>query len=337
MTTEVRGTNVATMYDWARRLDPDGNIDTIVNLLAETNEVIEDMLWVEGNLPTGHQTTVATGIPEPTWRTLYKGVPSTKGTTKQVTDTCGMLEARPHVDVDLARLNGNTAEWRLSEERLHIEGMNQEFANTVFYGDTRVTPERFMGFHARYSDTTADNKDQILDGGGKGSDNTSIWLVGWGPNTVHGIFPKGSKAGMSITDKGEQVVIDPDNKGRYDVLESHYKWDCGLTVRDWRYVVRIANIDVNDLATFNSSSDASANLVRLLVQATEIPPALGMVKPVIYCNKTVRTWMRIQMIERANVNFSFDDLAGKKVLTFDGIPVRRCDKILNTEPTITFA
>jgi hypothetical protein len=142
---------------------------------------------------------------------------------------------------------------------------------------------------------------------------------------------------MSITDKGEQVVIDPDNKGRYDVLESHYKWDCGLTVRDWRYVVRIANIDVSDLATFNSSSDASANLVRLLVQATEIPPALGMVKPVIYCNKTVRTWMRIQMIERANVNFSFDDLAGKKVMTFDGIPVRRCDKILNTEPTITFA
>ena len=141
----VRGTNVATLYDWARRLDPNGNIDTVVNLLAETNEVLDDMQWLEGNLPTGHQTTVATGIPEPTWRTLYKGVPSTKGTTKQVVDTCGMLEARPHIDVDLAKLNNNSAEWRLSEERLHIEGMNQEMARTIFYGDTRVTPEKLWG------------------------------------------------------------------------------------------------------------------------------------------------------------------------------------------------
>ncbi len=329
------GTNVATMIDWARRLDPNGNIDTVVNVMAETNEVLEDMLFIEGNLPTGHQTTVATGIPEPTWRTLYGGVPSTKGTTKQVVDTCGMLEARPQIDVDLAKLNGNSAEWRLSEELLHIEGMNQALATTLFYGDTRDTPERFMGLHPRFSSLSAANGGQIVNGGGSGSDNTSIWIVTWGPNSVHGIFPKGSKAGMSITDKGVQSVTDSGNGGRYDVLESHYKWDVGLSVRDWRYVVRIANIDVSDLTTFNSSSDASANLIRLLIQATEIPPSAPAGRTVIYCNKTIRTWMRIQMTERANVHFSWENLAGKKVLTFDDTPVRRCDKILNSEGKIS--
>jgi hypothetical protein len=322
------------MLDWSRRLDPKGKIDTVVNLLAETNQILEDMVWLEGNLPTGHQTTVVTGLPEPTWRTLYGGVQPSKGTTKQIVDTCGMLEARPQIDVDLAKLNGNSPEWRLSEERLHIEGMNQAMAHTLFYGDTRDDPEKFMGLHPRFSDMSADNSEQIIDAGGTGSDNTSIWLVTWGPNTVHGIFPKGSKAGMQITDNGKQTVTDSAG-GRYDVLESHYKWDCGLSVRDWRYVVRIANIDVSDLKTFNSSSDAAANLIRLLIEATELPPEVNLGRPAIYCNRTVRTWLRIMMNEKANVHLSLEEVAGKKVMAFDGIPVRRCDKILNTEAAIS--
>jgi hypothetical protein len=337
---EVFGQNLPTLHDWARRLDPKGKIDTVVNLLAETNQILEDMVWIEGNLPTGHQTTVATGIPEPTWRALYQGVKPTKGTTRQVVDTCGMLEARPQIDVDLAKLNGNSAEWRLSEERLHIEGMNQEMAKTLFYGDTRDEPEKFMGLAPRFCDPNADNGGQIIDGGGEetNSNLTSIWVVVWGPNTVHGIFPKGSKAGMQITDNGKQTVTDLVNGGRYDVLESHYKWDCGLSVRDWRYVVRIANIDVNSLSTFGASSgDTSPNLIRLLIQAVETIPEVNLGKPVIYCNRIVRTWLRIMVNEKSNVYLSLDEYGGKKILTFDGIPIRRCDKILTTESHINFA
>ena len=330
---EVFGQNLPTLHDWARRLDPKGKIDTVVNLLAETNQILEDMVWIEGNLPTGHQTTVATGIPDHTWRTLYRGVQPTKGTPQQVVDTCGMLEARPQIDIDLAKLNGNSAEWRLSEERLHIEGMNQEMAKTLFYGDTRDEPEKFMGLAPRFCDLNADNAGQIIDAGGTGSNLTSIWLVVWGPNTVHGIFPKGSKAGMQITDNGKQTVTDA-NGGRYDVLESHYKWDCGLSVRDWRYVVRIANIDVDNLATFGSGSDSAPNLIRLLIQAVETPPEVNLGRPVIYCNRKVRTWLRIMVNEKSNVYLSLDEYGGKKILTFDGIPIKRCDKILTTESKV---
>ena len=57
--------------------------------------------------------------------------------------------------------------------------------------------------------------------------------------------PRGPRLVCRFTDNGKQTVTDA-NGGRYDVLESHYKWDCGLSVRDWRYVVRIANIDMDD-------------------------------------------------------------------------------------------
>jgi hypothetical protein len=65
-----------------------------------------------------------------------------------------------------------------------------------------------------------------------------------------------------------------------------------------------------------------------------MPPEVNLGRPVIYCNKTVRTWLRIMMNEKSNVHLSLDEVAGKKVLSFDGIPVKRCDKILNTESRI---
>jgi len=62
--------NVFTLADWAKRLDPAGETVTtdIVELLAQSNPVLEDMLFMEGNLPTGHRTTVRTGLPSVAWR-----------------------------------------------------------------------------------------------------------------------------------------------------------------------------------------------------------------------------------------------------------------------------
>ena len=328
----TQGTNVSTLADVASRMDPDGTIPTIVELLNETNEILDDMMWMEGNLPTGHKTTVRSGLPSVTWRKLNYGVQPSKSTTVPVTDACGMLEAYAEVDKALADLNGNTAEFRLSEDRAFIESMNQEMQDVLFYGDTDVDPEKFMGLAPRYNDTSAANGENILLGGGSGSDNTSIWLIVWGANTVHGIYPKGSNAGLNHEDLGRETLTDAAG-GLYEGYRTHYKWDCGITVRDWRYVVRIANIDVSDLT--KDASGSSADLIDLMVQALEIPRNLGLGKPVFYCNQTIRSFLRRQILNANNVRLRMDEVAGKKVLTFDGVPVRRTDAILSTEATIS--
>ena len=235
-----------TLADVAKATDPDGKIATIVEILNETNEMLDDMVWVEGNLPTGHRTTVRAGLPAPTWRKLYGGVQPTKATNVQVTDTTGMLEAYAEIDKALADLNGNTAAFRMTEDKAHIEGMSQEFMSTLMYGNEGTAPEEFTGFAPRFNDNSGPaNADNILLGGGSGSDNSSIWLISWGANTVHGIYPKGSKAGLQFNDKGQVTIEDSDgsNGGRYEAYRSHYRWDVGLSVRDWRYVVRICNVD----------------------------------------------------------------------------------------------
>lgn len=322
-----------TLLDVTRRLDPDGSIAAVAEILEEDSEILDDMPWMEGNLPTGHRHTVRSGLPEPTWRKLNYGVQPTKGRTIQVTDSCGMLEDYAEVDKALADLNGNTNAFRLSEDRAHIQGISHELARAVIYGDSSTDPEQIMGLAPRFNDLSAESADNIILGDGSGSDNTSIWLVGWGDRSAFGIYPKGSKAGLSVTDKG-QVTLEDDNRGRYEGYRTHYKWDCGLTVRDWRYVVRIANIDISNLNDPNGTPSTRSDLVDLMVQALERIQGMAGVRPAFYCNRTVRSALRRQILGKQNLLLSLDEVAGKKVLSFDSVPVRRVDAILDTEAAV---
>lgn len=326
-----------TLQDIARREDPNGKIDKIVEMLTATNEVLQDMHWQEGNLTTGHKTTIRTGLPDVAWRLLNYGVKDSKSTTAQITDTCGMLEGYAEIDKKLADLNGNTAEFRLSEDRAFLESMNQEFTRALFYGD-KSKPEQFVGFAPRFSTTDvtkADTAQNVIDAGGTGNDNTSIWLIGWGANTVFGIYPKGYKSGIRHEDLSaghpDGITLHDADGGKYQGYRSHYQWDCGLCVRDWRYVVRIANIDVTTLGT-----GSAPDLIDLMVQAEELLPdnAEGGTHLSFVCNKTIRSYLRRAIMSKTIYQLTQETVAGKHVTMFDGIPVRRTDAILSTEAQV---
>lgn len=321
-----------TLADVAARMSPDGKIDqNIVEMLNETNEILDDMTVIEANGFTEHKTTVRSGIPYGTWRKLNYGVQPEKSRTVPVKDSMGMLETYAEVDKALADLNGNSAAWRMSEDRAFIEGMNQTMATTLFYGDSSLDPEKFMGLAPRYNSLSAENAMNIIDAGGTGSDNASIWLIVWGPNTCHTIYPKGSAAGLQSRDLGEDTLTDAAG-GRYQGYRTHYKWDIGAVLRDWRYVVRIANIDVSDL-TKNASS--GADLIDLLTQALELVPNIGIGRPAFYMPRKLRSFLRRQITNKvAASTLTMEDVAGKKVVTFDGVPCRRTDALLLTEARV---
>ncbi len=323
--------NNPTLLDVAKRLDPDGRIASIVEILNATNPVLDDLTFVEGNLPTGHRTTIRTGLPAPTWRKLYGGVQPSKSTTVQVTDSAGMLEAYAEVDKALADLNGNTAAFRLSEDAAHIEGMGQEMAQTLFYGNEGTEPEAFTGLAPRYNSLSAENADNIIDAGGNDSDLTSIWLCVWGNQTGHGIYPKGSMAGLQMTDKGQVTVENVDgNGGRMEAYRTHYRWDAGLSIRDWRYFVRIANVDVSNLNTLANTKD----IINWMIQASERIPELGKGRAAFYMNRRLREKLRLGILEKVSSNLSWETVSGQRVMTFDDIPVRRTDALINTESRV---
>lgn len=321
-----------TLLDVTSRTDPNGAIATIAEIMNQESPIIEDGVWIEGNLPTGHRTTVRTGLPEPTWRKLYGGVQPTKSKTTQVTDSCGMLEAYAEVDKALADLNGNTAAFRLSEDRAHIEGIAQKIAKYAIYGNESTEPEAFTGLAPRYNSLSAANKDNIINAGGSGSDNTSIYLCVWGQDTGHFIYPKGSTGGLQMNDKGQVTIENADgNGGRMEGYRSHYRHDVGLSIRDWQYFGRICNIDVSDLDTLANTK----NLITWMIQLSERIPNLGKGRAVWYCNRTIREKLRLGILEKVSSNLSWESVAGKRVMTFDDIQVHRLDAILNTETKVS--
>lgn len=336
------GTSVLTLSDWAKRLDPNGKVDKTVELLSQSNEILTDMMWKEGNLPTGERTTIRTGLPTVYWRLLNQGTAPSKSTTAQVDENCGMLEAWSEVDKDLALLNGNVNSFRLSEAEAFLEAMNQEQASTMFYGAASA-PEEYVGFANRYTATTDGNGQNIILGGGSGADNSSMWLVGWGANTCHGVFPKGSKAGISHEDLGLVTVETTAGiaGNRMRAYQDHWQWKAGLVVKDWRYAVRIPNIDLSDLIgiTGTQATTASTFLLKLMSRATDRFPSSMGIKPVFYANRTVKSHLKILAMEKASSVLSVEDgldQFGRKLseLKFLGIPIRTVDALTETESLV---
>ena len=330
-----------TLADWAKRTDPDGRTPVIAELLSQSNEILEDCVYKEGNLPTGDRVVIRTGLPTVYWRALNQGIPNSKSTTAQVDEACGMLEARSEVDKDLAMLNGNTAQFRLSEDTAFLEAMNQTQATTMFYGNPAIEPKSFLGLAARYSSLSASNGQNILDAGGTGSDNTSVYLVCWGDNTVYCPFPKGSKAGLIHEDLGEQTVYNSDST-RLQAYATRYQWKNGLVVKDWRYVVRIANIDVSDLMGQATSQAAAAStaLVKMMARAMYRIPNMAMGRGAFYMNRTVHSGLSVAALDKSSAVLKINEGLSQfgtasSYLSFLGIPLRRVDSLINAEARIT--
>jgi len=330
-----------TLADWAKRTDPDGRVPIVAELLSQSNEILEDCVFKEGNLPTGERVVIRTGLPTVYWRALNQGIPSSKSTTAQVDEACGILEARSEVDKDLAMLNGNTAQFRLSEDTAFLEAMNQTQATTLFYGNPGVDPKQFLGLAARYSSLTGGNAQNILSAGGSGSDNTSVYLVVWGDQTVYCPFPKGSKAGLVHEDLGEQTVYNSDGT-RLQALATRYQWKNGLVVKDWRYVVRICNIDVSDLIAQSGTQAASAatNIVKLMARSLYRIPNMAMGKAAFYMNRTVHSGLSISALDKSQYVLKINEGLSQfgqpySWLSFLGVPLRRVDSLLNTEAAVS--
>lgn len=330
----VTSSTMPTLADLAKRMDPNGNISRVIEMLTQNNQILDLMPWAECNDGTNHKTTVRTGLPAAVWRQLNYGVPSAKSGTVKVQDSTGMLEIYAKIDKSLADLNGNSAAWRMSEEAPFRESMNQNVASTLFYGDTATTPERFLGLAPRFNSTSAENGRNIIkaDSGASGSDQTSVWLIGWGDNTCHGLYPKGSNAGLQVRDLGEDTASDGAG-GEYQILRTHYKWDCGFTVRDWRYIVRICNIDTSALT---KGASAGADLIDCFAQALETIESLDGVTPAFYGNRTVASFLRRQIVNKvANSTLTQGEVLGRRLMMIGEVPFYRTDALLNTEAIVS--
>lgn len=336
------------------RAAPDGKaVAKVAELLAATNPILDDSISVECNNGTKHSHMIRTGLPAVAWGALYKGIPQSKSTRQQVEDTTGFVEGMSSVDTRLLDLFPNVGgAVRLSEAYGFIEAMNQEMASGIFYHNTAASPEKFLGLGARYGTIGGSGAgNQIVDAGGTGSDNTSIWFVTWSEWATHLIHPQGVPGGIIRQDKGEQRVLDASGNPYY-VKEEIFRWHLGLSVRDWRYNARVANVDVSDLAAGTVPIYKYMRQAYYKLQSRRIArpgsnlgrgqgggdPDIPMTRIAIYMNRDV-----LEALDAVGTNSGSADnfirltskeIEGKEVMTYRGIPIRETEALLNTEARV---
>lgn len=328
------GSTYFDLIDLYKSQDESGlQIATVIELLKQTNAVLDDAMAVECNMGMKHRTTVRTGLPAVTWGQLYKGIPQSKSEKMQVDDTTGFVEGLSTIDTRLLDVSANEAAVRLSEAKGFLESMNQEAATKIFYGNVTTDPEQFTGFAPRFNDKSAANGGQIVDAGGTGSDNTSIWFVTWGDEDSHLIYPQGTQAGIDRDDKGEQRVTDA-NGNAYYAKEELFTWHLGLSVRDWRNVVRIANISSAGLEALDIYK-----FMRKAFWAMRSHRVAGG-RQAIYCNADVLEKLDADTTPTQSTSASYvrlrpQEVDGEEVMTYRGVPVRQVDALVKTEAQVT--
>lgn len=334
--------NSLNLWDLTRRTDPTGEVPIIAELLSQKNDILIDMPWQEGNLPTGTRNTVRTGLPAVSFKRVNQGNAGSKSTTAQIDEAAAIIEAWSVIDYDAAMLNGNSEKYRMTEADAFLESMSQVLSETLIYGDASVNTERFTGFAPRFGAISgAVNAQNIINALGSGSDNTSIYLVGWGQNTVWGVYPRGTVGGLQHWNFGDRPwpTSTTFGAGMLHAFVDLWHWYCGLAVKDWRYVVRLANIDISDLVN-GSGTQSAQQLIKLMSRMRSRIPSWGGITPVFYCNRTVQEMLMIQGLDKSQNILSVQDALNQfgeiyKELRFLGIPIRIIDQLLTTESAIS--
>lgn len=328
-----------SLVDIMRRLGPDGILMPVAEFLQQRNPILFDLPWKEGNLPTGHTFGIRTALPTPEWRRYNEGVGAGKSQSDTYTETCGMMEKFSKLDVALGKLNGNGPAWRLSENKAFVQGFNHEFVRAMLYESTATNPEKIHGVMTRL-DVTAGNpaaeqilKADVVGGGaaGAGNDQTSILCIGWGEDTVYGIYPKGSTVGLQHEDLGKQLVKDANNK-EYTAWVDHWKWDCGIAVQDYRYVARVCNIDTG---IWKADLSAGPDLTLCFDAAIDALYDTDSVRPVLYCNKKTFNMWKQQLIKKGTANLlEYVQRGVRKDYSYMGTPIVRVDAMTITESPV---
>lgn len=330
-----------SLLDDLKRAGKQGAYDIIEMLNDTSRDILMDFMYLECNDGTKNTHSIRTGLPTLAWGALYKGIPQSKSGTQQVDDTTGFVEGLSSVDIRLLEIAKDKNKLRASESRPFVEAMAQELVTALFYHNPATNARLPKGLGARFGQLANSGAgNQIVDAGGTGSDNTSVWFAEWGDQGVCALYPEGTSAGITQEDMGRQRVQDEEGNP-YFVLEELIKAHMGFAVKDWRRVSRVANIDVSDLKAgtvdiYKFLRSAYYKLHSRRVSKVRDQSATGNL--VMYANKDV-----LEALDAEGTNSGASDnfarlrpmeIQGKEVMSYRNIPIRETDALLNTEARV---
>lgn len=302
-----------------------GAVLRAVNVLSQTNDWMNDAVFVEANSGFSHVVSRVASRPKGTLRGINQGVNIEFGSTYQVTETMQSRDGQSQVDSALLMNPRTRDQIRRNKDDMFASGMFDELSTDFIYGNPQTDPLQMVGLSPRLEDLSQAN---VHSAGGSGSDLSSIFVIKWNPETGAALtYPTGEGVfdGVQVNDKGEHRVTDDDGKP-YFARVTEFVAKIGLSVNDDRCIQRIANIEKAGTGSGEFDPD-------LLIDAlNNLPAGPGVVS--ILCNKEVKAQIRKNAKDKANVTHTPDAPFGKPIERFDEVPIRTVEAILSTESAI---
>lgn len=334
----ILGEYALTFNDLKKRQNPDGTIADIIDIIQRSDPIMEHIRWAQGNLPTGNQTTQRTGVPRAELRRINRGVGNVKSTTRQVVDTCAMLEAHSQIDVELLGLQPNPQAFRASEDAAIVEGMTQQVADMIFYGDSDKNPDEFNGLAKRYDSYGGNSGDysyQVINAGGNTENKqASAWLVCFGDRAAMGFYPKFGYAGLKQEDMGEDWCTDENGK-RFRGVTTLFNWKVGLAIRNPRMVAAVRNIDMSVLNLESVTAEQKKSIIDKMIIAQHKIQSFSGVDPAWYVPSDIMTLINLYFTDKSNVYVTRkDNMTGMPEYYVNGIRVLEEQALTTTEAVV---
>lgn len=315
----------------------------IVDLMVNENPILDDIALVEANDGSSEKVTIRTGVSSATWTAFYEGVQASHGSKKQVRNTSGRVRTKIEVDADLFDSQPDKNAVLMDEVSDHASSMMDAMADCLFYGKIENEPRKFNGLINFYDTVggSASTDDRVASHyvfSGKSASKAStamlrsIWLLGWGGKSIRCFYPQGSKAGM---DRGTFKKVDTEDGitdgATLEVYRQYLTWNLGLSVRDFRYGGRIANIQADEMFGTSGLPDYLSILRRLVtrVNGNGVSQAWYMDKLTL---EAVQEWLAAKTQSNA---LTYQQVQQRLTPVLFGIPVRTCDALNTNETEVT--
>lgn len=323
MALDITKGGFTTLADFAAANNTEKKYRVLCDTIRDYSAFFDQAVIQAGNDGTGDRGQVITSYPEGEAVAYNEGWDAEKSAGVRVRYDSARIASRSTVDKALydSRDPRERDAWRLQQDLAFSRGLTRGVLRRVLYGNRAQDPRDINGLLNIVTPTNDAFKYRLIDAKGTSDGKlTDILLVNWDAKDCFLFYPQfGANLGLKVEDTGEHYETGTNGK-KMRALFTEFEWQLGIAVYNPERVVRIANVDVSKLTKKNTQGP---DLLDLMIQALERLPDEQEGRVSFYMNDNTRSFLARQILNKDNVLLSLDEVAGRKVLSFRGVPIQR--------------
>lgn len=326
-----------TFLDVLKRLDVSEEALLLGNALAQTNEILDDLLIVQANEYMVNRVGKYTSLGQASRRRANQGFNPSKAGVEDQVDAASIWADRIAIDEFVLARTPDRSGMIEQELMAKRDNLNIQMAYDLFYGNPALTLDSMLGIAPRLNSTQIPT---VISAGGATA-CTSMYLLTHEKDTFMAWYPATHPGGIKYINRGPNQPI-TDSAGKTFYGEVHdLEWALGISLKNERRCARVANIATGSLSNLGAVvSGGTANgpdLIDLAIRAMSACQNVRNLNKDWYVNRTVLSFIARQFKAQANHWITRQEIEGEgdPIFRILGVPVKLVEQITNSETVVS--